>query len=209
MRTPPRFRTRGLGGRGERATGNPPRPLAGRCFQPVAEGAVVTALEAPFFTLALSRFDQVFQTPRALNRRLPALGAAPVALHSQLVFSLPRNRQASELVIYAFSHFFHLRPAKWHLSWFDQSTGPSTQSFSIIFTDCHAKLAEWSGGGLGRQGSRVRRRFRRWVTTLQYFLVNFFRGASSAKGAEGAAEGLAGAASGPVATGADPGSGRD
>lgn len=105
--------TRGLRGRGERAAGSSPWPLAGRSFfQPVAQRAVVTALEAAFLTLALSRFDQVFQTPRTLHGRLPTLGAAPVALHSQLVFPLPRNRQAGELVFDAFSHYFRLRPVK-------------------------------------------------------------------------------------------------
>jgi hypothetical protein len=73
---------------------------------------LVAALEAPFLTLALSRFYQVLQTPRTLHRRLPALSAAPVALHSQLVFPLPRNRQASELVFDAFSHHFPFRPVK-------------------------------------------------------------------------------------------------
>jgi hypothetical protein len=86
--------------------------LAGCSFQPVAQRALVAALEAPFLTLALSRFDQVFQTPRTLYRRLPALSAAPVALHSQLVFPLPRNWQARELVFDAFSHFFLFRPRK-------------------------------------------------------------------------------------------------
>jgi hypothetical protein len=73
---------------------------------------VVAALEAPFLTLALSRLDQVLQTPRTLHGGLPALSAAPVALHSQLIFPLPRNRQASELVFDAFSHFFRFRPVK-------------------------------------------------------------------------------------------------
>jgi hypothetical protein len=86
--------------------------LTGRSFQPVAQRALITPLEAPLLTLTLSRFDQVLQTPRTLHRRLPALSAAPVALHSQLVFPLPRNRQAGELVFDAFSHSFPFRPVK-------------------------------------------------------------------------------------------------
>jgi hypothetical protein len=45
--------------------------LAGRSFQPITQRALVAALEAPFLTLALSRFYQVLQTPRTLHRRLP------------------------------------------------------------------------------------------------------------------------------------------
>jgi hypothetical protein len=72
-----------------RTTGSPPTLLAVRSFQPVAQRAVVAALEAPFRALALSRLDQVLQTPRPLHCRLAALSATPVALHPQLVFPLP------------------------------------------------------------------------------------------------------------------------
>src|ERR1035437_7496628 len=73
-----------LGSYGQRATGRPPPLFAGRRFQPVAQRAVVAALQAPFLALALARFYQVLQTPRTLHRRLAALSATPVAFHSQL-----------------------------------------------------------------------------------------------------------------------------
>jgi hypothetical protein len=74
-------------------------------LQPVTQRTVVAALEAPLFALTLPCLDQVFQATRTLHRRFAALSAAMVALHSQLVFPLPGNRQASELVFNAFSHF--------------------------------------------------------------------------------------------------------
>ena len=73
----------------ERTRGGPPPLLAVRSFQPVAQRATVAALEAPLRALALSRLDQVLQTPRPLHCRLAALSATPVALHPQLVFPLP------------------------------------------------------------------------------------------------------------------------
>lgn len=145
----------GLCSCGARATGSPPRPLVGRSFQPVAQRAVIAALEAPFLTLALSRLDQVLQTPRALHCGLPALSAAPVALHSQLVFPLPRNRQASELVFNAFSHFVLLRLVKYYLSSFDQSIGFSVQTSIIFSPHCHAKLVAGSGRRSGTTGKLV------------------------------------------------------
>jgi hypothetical protein len=48
----------------------------------------------------------MLQTARRLNRSLTALGATLVALHSQLIFTLPRNRQPRELVFNALSHDF-------------------------------------------------------------------------------------------------------
>ena len=88
----------------QRATRSSRPPAAGRRFQPVTQRAVVAALEAPLLALAFPRFDQVFQTARTLHRRFAALRAAPVALHPQLVFPLPRNRQVRELVFDPFSH---------------------------------------------------------------------------------------------------------
>jgi hypothetical protein len=47
-----------------------------------------------------------------LDRRLTALGAAPIALHPQLILALPRDRQARELIFNSFSHLFPFRPVK-------------------------------------------------------------------------------------------------
>ena len=60
---------------------------------------------AAFLSLALAGFYQMFQTTRPLDGRLTALRAAPVPLHAELIFPLARNRQISELVLNAFSHF--------------------------------------------------------------------------------------------------------
>jgi hypothetical protein len=48
----------------------------------------------------------MFQTARRLHGRLAAFGATLVALHSQLIFALPRNGQTRELVFNALSHDF-------------------------------------------------------------------------------------------------------
>ena len=101
---------RRLGSCAKRTTGSPAPLLAIRSFQPVAQRAAVAALEAPLRALALSRLDQVLQTPRPLHRRLAALSTTPVALHPQLVFPLPRNPQMCKLVFDTFSHFFRFRP---------------------------------------------------------------------------------------------------
>jgi hypothetical protein len=66
---------------------------------------VISALEPAFRPLALARFDQVFQTPRALHRRLPAFRAPLVSQHAQLVLALPRYPQVREFVFDALSHF--------------------------------------------------------------------------------------------------------
>ena len=58
-------------------------------LQLVAERAVIASLESAFGALPLARFNQMFQTPGTYIRRLAAFGAAPVALHSQLILSLP------------------------------------------------------------------------------------------------------------------------
>jgi hypothetical protein len=46
----------------------------------------------------------MFQTARRLHGRFAAFGATLVALHSQLIFALPRNGQMRELVFNALSH---------------------------------------------------------------------------------------------------------
>src|SRR5262245_35053985 len=86
---------------GERLAAIPsPRIL----FQAIAERAIVTALEAALFALALAGHDQVFQAARAKLGQLAAFGATLVALHSQLIFALPRNGQAREFVFDAGFH---------------------------------------------------------------------------------------------------------
>jgi hypothetical protein len=47
----------------------------------------------------------MFQTARRLDGCFTAFGATPVALHSQLIFALPRDGQMCELVFNALSHF--------------------------------------------------------------------------------------------------------
>jgi len=47
----------------------------------------------------------MFQTARRLYGWFAAFGATLVALHSQLIFALPRNGQMRELVFNALSHF--------------------------------------------------------------------------------------------------------
>jgi hypothetical protein len=73
-------------------------------FQFVAERAVIAAFQAALAALTLAGFDQVFQTPRAFDRRFPAFGAAAIALHAQLVFPLARDGQRREFVLYPCSH---------------------------------------------------------------------------------------------------------
>jgi hypothetical protein len=48
----------------------------------------------------------MLETARSLHSRLAALSATLVALHTQLVFALPRNRQMRELIFDARSHDF-------------------------------------------------------------------------------------------------------
>ena len=48
----------------------------------------------------------MLETARCLHCPLTAFGATLVALHSELVFALPRNGQMRELVFDAFSHDF-------------------------------------------------------------------------------------------------------
>jgi hypothetical protein len=74
-------------------------------FKAVAERVVIPALQTSFFALALSGFDQVLQTPRTLGRRFSTFCASSLALFSQLVLSLPRNRQTREFILYRSSHF--------------------------------------------------------------------------------------------------------
>jgi hypothetical protein len=46
----------------------------------------------------------VFQTAGSLDGRFAAFGATLVALHPQLIFALPRNRQTRKLVLNTLSH---------------------------------------------------------------------------------------------------------
>jgi hypothetical protein len=79
-------------------------------FEAITQRAVVAALEASFLALPLPGLDQVLQTARALDSRFTALGAAPIPLHAQLIFPLPRDRQICEFVFDSLSHYFHFRP---------------------------------------------------------------------------------------------------
>ena len=82
-----------------------PRVLCAGCrFEFITQRAVITAFESAAFTLAFARLDQMFQTARSLHGRFPAFGATLVAPHSQLIFALPRNPQARELVFNTLSH---------------------------------------------------------------------------------------------------------
>jgi hypothetical protein len=81
-------------------------------LQLVAEGIVVTPLEAAFLALTLSRFDKVLQATRSLCGRGAALGAAFVPLHPQLILPLPRYRQLRELILNRLSHVTFSVPAK-------------------------------------------------------------------------------------------------
>jgi hypothetical protein len=83
--------------------------LARRSLEPVTQRAIVALFETPFLALALAGLDQVHQTPRTLDRRFAALGAAVGELHPQLVLPLPRNRQVGELIFNPSSHFFPFR----------------------------------------------------------------------------------------------------
>jgi hypothetical protein len=74
-------------------------------LKPVTESIVVTAFQPALLALAFTRFDQVFQTARALLGGRSAFGAPVVALHAELVLPLPRDFQVRELVLYTFSHF--------------------------------------------------------------------------------------------------------
>jgi len=82
-----------------------PLPLTGRGLQLVTECAVVTAFETASPALALAGFHQVLQAAGSLDRRLTALSATLVALHSQLVLPLPGQGQGREFVLYRCSHF--------------------------------------------------------------------------------------------------------
>jgi hypothetical protein len=81
-----------------------PRPGPGSRFKLVTERAVVTAFESAAFALAFASLDQVFQTAGGLDGGFAAFGATLVALHAQLIFALPRNRQTREFVLNTFSH---------------------------------------------------------------------------------------------------------
>jgi hypothetical protein len=48
----------------------------------------------------------MLQTARSLHSSLAAFGATLVALHTKLIFALPRDWQPRELVFYALSHDF-------------------------------------------------------------------------------------------------------
>jgi hypothetical protein len=48
----------------------------------------------------------MLETARSLHGSLAAFGATLVALHSQLIFALPRNGHTRKLVFDAFSHDF-------------------------------------------------------------------------------------------------------
>ena len=76
-------------------------------LQTITQG-LVPAFEATLFALQFARFNQMLQATDASNSRRAAFGAPLVPLHSQLVFSLPRNRQIGELVLNAFSHMTFL-----------------------------------------------------------------------------------------------------
>lgn len=78
--------------------------LSGGGLKSITQRIVVPPPQATFSALALPRFDQVLQAARSLDRWLAALCAALVALHPQLVLSLPGNRQIRELVLDSFSH---------------------------------------------------------------------------------------------------------
>ena len=65
----------------------------------VTQGAIIAPFEATFFALALARLNQVLQAAGAFFGRRAALGAALVSPMAQLIFPLPRNRQAREFIL--------------------------------------------------------------------------------------------------------------
>ena len=86
-------------------------PLAGAangsgvaCLELIAQRIVITAFKTAFLPLALPRFHQVLQAPRALRRWFATFRAPLVPLHPQLVLALPRDSQMRELIDYAVSH---------------------------------------------------------------------------------------------------------
>jgi hypothetical protein len=60
-----------------------------------------------------------------LNCWFAALGATVIALHPELIFALPGNGQARELVVNAFSHRL---PERDTLSFLCQSSIPTTET---------------------------------------------------------------------------------
>ena len=78
----------------------------------VAQGAVVTPLEAAFLPLAFPGLNQVLQTPRALHSRLPTFSTPSISLHAQLILPLPRDGQVRVLVFDALSHLFFSPPCR-------------------------------------------------------------------------------------------------
>src|SRR5882672_407235 len=73
-------------------------------FQLVAKRPVVTPIQSAPHTLPLARLNQMIQTTETHTRRFTTFRAAPVALHSQLILSLPGNRERREFILYAGSH---------------------------------------------------------------------------------------------------------
>ena len=89
---------------------SPTAPLAfpanqrGHRLQAITERIVITAFQAAFLPLPFAGFDQVLEAARPLGRRLAAFRAPPRALHPQLIFPLPRDRQVRELIMNRSSH---------------------------------------------------------------------------------------------------------
>jgi hypothetical protein len=75
--------------------GCPSNPL----LQPVAKGMFPALLCANCFPLALALLDHVLRTTKALGSRCTTDCAAPVPLHSELIFALLGNRQGSDLSV--------------------------------------------------------------------------------------------------------------
>src|SRR6266567_6482381 len=102
-------------------------------FEPITQRIIIAPLQSPFLPLPFSSFDEVLQTPRALGCGFATFGAPALALLTQLILPLSRDRQLSEFVFNRSSHFNLISIVKLLSSTycsfpFDRSSGPYTQN---------------------------------------------------------------------------------